>query len=632
MFAKAGLAGAPALTIGGVAVAGAAAIGLYALGVIGPDPTPDAPAHEEAPQQAQAPAALSDDDAEMDEADATEPVATPESEPESGAETVADPAAAPPPPRFDTVRVAPDGTTVIGGRGVPGAGLKVLLDDEAVHDLSIGRDGAFAGILTLAPAEAPRMLSLLMEVDGRKIPSDETVIVAPFGTRRAPEPEAQPDQTVNMAEATPDTATPGEAADNNQDVTRGNAAQDEAAPQADAQEDVAQAEEVVAPTPAPLPDGAPADTVPPQQDRDTAPPARDVAVAEAPADKPGTSTADEEVATAEQPGAAQTGATTPDANRDPADAADVVTRAETPQPEPTTTATGGDAADAVAGVEETQPETPQSEAPAVTAEGDAPADQVAAADTPAEDTPAPGGPDAPAPSVTEAAARAPSAPETATTPGETLAESGDAPPPAPQRAAPEPAGTEVAAQAPAVLLSTREGVRLLQPAGGTAPETMARVSIDTISYSDSGDVQIAGRGAGEGFVRVYLDNAPITTSRIAADGNWRSTLPEVDAGIYTLRVDQIDAEGEVSARVETPFKREAPERLAAAMAQSDGAGDEAGKAPVRRVVVQRGNTLWGIARRNYGEGILYVRVFEANRDKIRDPDLIYPGQVFTVPE
>ena len=54
--------------------------------------------------------------------------------------------------------------------------------------------------------------------------------------------------------------------------------------------------------------------------------------------------------------------------------------------------------------------------------------------------------------------------------------------------------------------------------------------------------------------------------------------------------------------------------------------------PVRRVVVQRGNTLWGIARRNYGEGILYVRVFEANRDKIRDPDLIYPGQVFNVPD
>ena len=44
--------------------------------------------------------------------------------------------------------------------------------------------------------------------------------------------------------------------------------------------------------------------------------------------------------------------------------------------------------------------------------------------------------------------------------------------------------------------------------------------------------------------------------------------------------------------------------------------------------VQPGNTLWAIARERYGRGILYVAVYEANRDLIRDPDLIYPGQVF----
>ncbi|MBD3765996.1 MAG: LysM peptidoglycan-binding domain-containing protein, partial [Rhodobacterales bacterium] len=53
-------------------------------------------------------------------------------------------------------------------------------------------------------------------------------------------------------------------------------------------------------------------------------------------------------------------------------------------------------------------------------------------------------------------------------------------------------------------------------------------------------------------------------------------------------------------------------------------------APVT-VTVQPGNTLWGISRERYGQGVLYVRVYEANRSQIRDPDLIYPGQVFTVP-
>jgi len=48
--------------------------------------------------------------------------------------------------------------------------------------------------------------------------------------------------------------------------------------------------------------------------------------------------------------------------------------------------------------------------------------------------------------------------------------------------------------------------------------------------------------------------------------------------------------------------------------------------------VQPGNTLWAIARDKYGEGILYVAVFEANKDLNRNPDLIYPGQIFRLPE
>ncbi len=54
--------------------------------------------------------------------------------------------------------------------------------------------------------------------------------------------------------------------------------------------------------------------------------------------------------------------------------------------------------------------------------------------------------------------------------------------------------------------------------------------------------------------------------------------------------------------------------------------------PLKTVTVQPGYTLWGIAQQNFGEGVLYVQVFEANKDKIKDPDLIYPGQVFTLPK
>lgn len=73
----------------------------------------------------------------------------------------------------------------------------------------------------------------------------------------------------------------------------------------------------------------------------------------------------------------------------------------------------------------------------------------------------------------------------------------------------------------------------------------------------------------------------------------------------------------------------APEATAAPQADPAPALPET-PVPVT-VTVQPGFTLWGIAQERYGDGVLYVQVFEANRDKIKDPDLIYPGQVFSVP-
>ena len=198
----------------------------------------------------------------------------------------------------------------------------------------------------------------------------------------------------------------------------------------------------------------------------------------------------------------------------------------------------------------------------------------------------------------------------------------------------------------AVLRSGEDGVEVIQPApvaGGLAqssPEAMTAVALDAISYTETGEVELAGRGQGQGFVRVYVDNAPIITSRIEADGRWRTELPQVDAGVYTLRVDEIDAEGVVLSRVETPFQREAAELVTDRQEthrethQETHQPEEAPLPQTRMsaVTVQPGSTLWAISRERYGEGILYMRVFEANRDHIRDPDLIYPGQVFTLPE
>ena len=48
--------------------------------------------------------------------------------------------------------------------------------------------------------------------------------------------------------------------------------------------------------------------------------------------------------------------------------------------------------------------------------------------------------------------------------------------------------------------------------------------------------------------------------------------------------------------------------------------------------VQKDDWLWQIARNEYGTAIAWFRIYEANMEKIKDPDLIYPGQVFIIPE
>lgn len=47
--------------------------------------------------------------------------------------------------------------------------------------------------------------------------------------------------------------------------------------------------------------------------------------------------------------------------------------------------------------------------------------------------------------------------------------------------------------------------------------------------------------------------------------------------------------------------------------------------------VVRGDTLWAIAKKYYGNGSQYTKIYNANTDKIKNPNLIYPGQVLTIP-
>ncbi|OYU39280.1 MAG: hypothetical protein CFE33_12820 [Pseudorhodobacter sp. PARRP1] len=142
--------------------------------------------------------------------------------------------------------------------------------------------------------------------------------------------------------------------------------------------------------------------------------------------------------------------------------------------------------------------------------------------------------------------------------------------------------------------------------------------------------------------------APETTTPDAAPAAATDASTQTAASVAqpaatdTAQTSETSASTETAAATETAVGTEAaaaPEattETAAAPADATKAQPAPATAPVSAaapvtVTVQPGYTLWGIAQQNFGDGVLYVQVFEANKAKIKDPNLIYPGQVFTIP-
>ena len=188
--------------------------------------------------------------------------------------------------------------------------------------------------------------------------------------------------------------------------------------------------------------------------------------------------------------------------------------------------------------------------------------------------------------------------------------------------APTRDGARDRGDSPIAVLVPREGtgeVEVLQrPSGETGLQNRELV-LEAVQYTVDGGISITGRAPSEAMVVAFLNDTELARVRTPADGDW-TMAPDADVppGLHTLRVDQLGPKGEVQASVSTPF---ANQPMVDELDQNEG-----------MVVIQPGDNLWTIARRTYGQGWEYTLIYRANRDQIRDPDLIYPGQVFVVPE
>lgn len=178
-----------------------------------------------------------------------------------------------------------------------------------------------------------------------------------------------------------------------------------------------------------------------------------------------------------------------------------------------------------------------------------------------------------------------------------------------------PAGAD--AQALALRLGPGGSSATLLQAPSAADEAPP-VSIRAVDYGESGSATVSGRAAPGATIQLYLDNALVGRTQAGADGAWSMVIETPpNAQAFSLRADEVTQQGQVVARVAVPFTRGA-------------SGMEPGPAATS-IVVQPGTNLWRIARRTLGSGVAYTAIYEANRSEILDPNLIYPGQVFSVP-
>ena len=207
---------------------------------------------------------------------------------------------------------------------------------------------------------------------------------------------------------------------------------------------------------------------------------------------------------------------------------------------------------------------------------------------------------------------------------------------------------------PVVALVTpdKPTVVLSQPA---APKPSAgAVVVETVEIEPSGKFHVGGQARPGAALRLYLNDSFVTSVTAAADGRFAVTINEgVAPGSYRVRVDEASSSGTVRARAEVPFT--APETTASGSAQAtaskrpDSAGPQlaaagatvlpdSGSPPSTVVVpkiatttVSRGDSLWRLSQVTYGAGMRYAVIYKANRGQIRNPNRIYPGQIFVLP-
>jgi nucleoid-associated protein YgaU len=190
----------------------------------------------------------------------------------------------------------------------------------------------------------------------------------------------------------------------------------------------------------------------------------------------------------------------------------------------------------------------------------------------------------------------------------------------------------------------------------SAEKAKPQVAITTAEVVEPGGFFATGHAAVGTSIRIYLNGSLLIEAKAGPDGRWSVTIGKgLMPGQYAIRADQIDKKGDVVSRAEVPFDYPAPSSKtigsdsephkaekpillaqnnpleASALRPDKAEPQNAMVAEVQTRTVEKGNSLWRISRVALGRGERYTEIYTVNAAQIRDPSLIYPGQIFVIP-
>jgi nucleoid-associated protein YgaU len=181
---------------------------------------------------------------------------------------------------------------------------------------------------------------------------------------------------------------------------------------------------------------------------------------------------------------------------------------------------------------------------------------------------------------------------------------------------------ETATEVP-VLIQSPDDADTANPAAAASGKAQANRQIaalapSAIVWRDASRILISGTS--KGGVRVTVNDAKgqFGEALILADGAWQvAGSLDMDIAVNQLRFALFDDANQIIARYDLPVK-----------ARDLAKGQDG--SPL--VVVNKGDMLWRIAYQQLGDGVKYVDIVRRNKQNITDPDLIYPKQIFAVPQ